>query len=112
MSYREEYQLSPTFRADGHSNGGGSTLGTFTIISEEVDSSGSSASYGLSHFEHHGTPFVILVDRNGAVIDADRRDGWRSLVESIGPFNGDRLPERLARMVGRHCFTPPPEHAA
>jgi DNA-binding CsgD family transcriptional regulator len=36
-------------------------------------------------------------------VQADRRPAWRELVGSIGPVNGERLPERLARIVSRHA---------
>ena len=78
------------------------TPGVF-CIAEEFNTSPLVKSFALSHVNHHGTPFILIVDADGRVLQADRRSAWRELVLSIGPVSRERLPERLARIVSRHA---------
>ena len=84
---------------------------TFHIY-EQFDTRPNESSFALSQIRQHGTPFVLIVDRNGGVRRSDRRSGCRELIEEIAPMRGDRLPEVLARVVRDHSATPPAGDAA
>jgi DNA-binding CsgD family transcriptional regulator len=79
---------------------------------EEYDVAPNSASFAISQIRQHGTPFVLVVSPDGWIRGADRRQGWRELLESIAPLRENRLPEKLAAVVARHWMNPPPDHAA
>jgi DNA-binding CsgD family transcriptional regulator len=78
------------------------TRPTVSCIADEYDTPRREQSFAASHVNHHGTPFVLLVDPEGRIVQADRRDAWRDLVRTIGPWSGERLPQRLVRIVCRH----------
>jgi DNA-binding CsgD family transcriptional regulator len=80
----------------------GQAKASITCIGDEFDASAGIQSFAFSHINRHGTPFILIVDHNGRVVQADRRAGWRKLVETIGPVSGERLPEPLSRLVLRH----------
>ena len=72
----------------------------------------SKATFALQHLQRHGTPYILLVERDGKIRHADRRPGWRELVESVAPLREMRLPDYLARIIRRHAMSPPPAEAA
>lgn len=78
------------------------TKPSVSCIADEYDVSPQANSFAVSHVNYHGTPFILIVDGDGRVIQADRRQAWRELVQSIGPVRGDRLPERISRIISRH----------
>lgn len=71
-------------------------------IAEEFSAAAPIRSFAVNHVNHHGTPFILIVDSNGRVVQADRRSAWRDLVGTIGPSSGERLPHRLTRIILRH----------
>jgi DNA-binding CsgD family transcriptional regulator len=71
-------------------------------IADEFSTSVPARSFATNHVNHHGTPFVLIVDASGRVVQADRRSAWRELVKTIGPSNGERLPHRLTRIILQH----------
>jgi len=68
--------------------------------------------FALQQLRRHGTPYVLLVERDGRIRHADRRPGWRELVESVAPLHDMRLPDFLGRIVRRHAMSPPAGDAA
>ena len=72
-------------------------------VADEFTVSPQARSFALSHVTHHGTPFILIVDPGGRIVQADRRPAWRELVQSIGPVSNERLPKRLAGIVSRHA---------
>ena len=72
-------------------------------VAEDFAQSPQSQSFAVSHVNHHGTPFILIVDPEGRVVQADRRPEWRELVRGIGQVSGERLPDRLARFVAFHA---------
>jgi DNA-binding CsgD family transcriptional regulator len=81
-------------------------------FSEEFDSGPQTQSFAVTQVHQHGTPYVLVVARDASIVFADRRNGWRDLLEKVGPFGGDRLPDKLARVVARHHINPPAGAAA
>jgi DNA-binding CsgD family transcriptional regulator len=71
-------------------------------ISDDFTTTPQTTSLAIAQVNHHGTPFILIVDAEARVVQADRRAAWRELVRSVGPVNGERLPERIARVVTRH----------
>ena len=86
-------------------------IGKF-CFSEEFDGRPQEQSFAATQVHQHGTPYVLIVERTGGIVFADRRAGCRELLASIGPSATDRLPDRLARIVTRHGAAPPVEDAA
>lgn len=70
-------------------------------------SSSQSTAYALRHIDEHGSPYVLLVDSGGRIRAADRRDGCRALLARLGTSEHERLPDSVARVVGRHRREPP-----
>ncbi len=61
------------------------------------------SSFALSHARQHGTPFVLLVDPAGVIHAADRREGWRLLVQTVqNGSGGERIPNSILRLVEKH----------
>jgi DNA-binding NarL/FixJ family response regulator len=61
------------------------------------------SSFALSHALQHGTPFVLLVDPAGVIHAADRRDGWRALVQTVqNASGGERIPNSILKLVEKH----------
>jgi DNA-binding CsgD family transcriptional regulator len=81
-------------------------------VADDFTASPQAKSFAVSHVHHHGTPFILIVDPDAHVVQADRRSAWRELVETIGPVHGERLPERLARIVLRHAHSGRSEETA
>jgi DNA-binding CsgD family transcriptional regulator len=77
------------------------TRGVF-CIADEFSTSGEEKSFAVSHVNHHGTPFVLIVDAHGRIVQADRRRVWRQLVAAVGPHSDERLPHRIARIIHDH----------
>ncbi len=88
-----------------------SAVGKF-CFAEEFDSGPHTRSFAATQVHQHGTPYVLVVGRDGAIVFADRRHGWRDLLSLIGPASGERLPDKLSRVVMRHHANPPIEAAA
>jgi DNA-binding CsgD family transcriptional regulator len=78
------------------------TAGVF-CIADDFNAHSQETSFAVSHVHRHGTPFILIVDAEAGVVQADRRTAWREILESIGPMDGERLPERLARIVTGHA---------
>ena len=72
-------------------------------IADEIGVSAKAKSFAVSHVNYHGTPYILIVDGDGRVVQADRRSQWRDLMRSIGPVQGERLPDRVARIISRHA---------
>ena len=82
-------------------------------FAEEFDDEPHARSFAVAQVHQHGTPYVLVVARDGAIVLADRRHGWRDMLLKIGPFVGEaRLPEKLTRIIARHHANPPVEAAA
>ena len=81
-------------------------------ISEEIGVSPQAKSFAVSHVNHHGTPFILIVDADGRVVQADRRSAWRDIVRNIGPLHAERLPDRVARIISRHATSGRPDEMA
>ena len=69
-------------------------------------------SFALAQVQQHGTPYVLLVDRQAKILRSDRRPGWRELLDSIAATLDDELPRELARVLKQHITTPPVSDAA
>jgi DNA-binding CsgD family transcriptional regulator len=86
-------------------------IGKFNFY-EELATGTMSQSFAATQVHQHGTPYILVVAVGGEIILADRRSGWRELLSKIGPFQGDRLPNRLTQLVRRHHDNPPTDAAA
>lgn len=81
-------------------------------FAEEFEIEPPKKSFAISQINQHGTPFVLIVDRQGHVLRGDRRQGWRELVSDLGTMVGTRLPDRLARVIVRQSIVPAREGLA
>jgi DNA-binding CsgD family transcriptional regulator len=86
-------------------------IGKFNFY-EELDIGSASQSFAATQVHHHGTPYVLVVTVGGEIVLADRRNGWREVLSKIGPFKGERLPNKLGQIVRRHHDNPPVDAAA
>jgi len=86
-------------------------IGKFNFY-EDLATGTMSQSFAATQVHQHGTPYILVVAVGGEIVLADRRSGWRELLSQIGPFQGDRLPNRIAQIVRRHHENPPAEAAA
>lgn len=112
---REARAIVPHRASDIDADGRGTieqTLPGVVCVTDDFNASPQAKSFAISHVHHHGTPYILIVDPDAHVVQADRRSAWRELVETIGPVHGERLPERLARIVWRHARTDRSEEMA
>jgi DNA-binding CsgD family transcriptional regulator len=87
------------------------SIGKFNFY-EDLATGTMSQSFAATQVHQHGTPYILVVAVGGEIILADRRSGWRELLSKIGPFQGERLPNRIAQIVRRHHENPPTDAAA
>lgn len=86
-------------------------IGKFNFY-EELDTGSTSQSFAAIQVHQHGTPYILVVTVGGDIVLADRRSGWQEVLSKIGPFQGERLPNKLGQIVRRHHENPPVDAAA
>jgi DNA-binding CsgD family transcriptional regulator len=57
-------------------------------------------------------PYLLIVDPDARVVYADRRTGWREMVDELGPMQGQMLPDALGAFVRAHTRQPMAENAS